>query len=136
MVEEGQRCFVFFNATNKPNTLSTTKKGYAFPGSLVVASDSHSNMYGGVGCLGTPIVRTDAASVWATGQTWWQVPPVARGINSPSICKAAHLPSPFAKQYLLTRTICKAVFTHNTLTTTLSHTQNQQLSSRENYPPV
>ena len=31
-------------------------------------------MYGGVGCVGTPIVRTDAAALWATGQTWWQVP--------------------------------------------------------------
>jgi homoaconitate hydratase len=35
-------------------------------------------MYGGVGCLGTPVVRTDAAAIWATGQTWWQIPPVAR----------------------------------------------------------
>ncbi|KAK9456951.1 hypothetical protein V1511DRAFT_495752 [Dipodascopsis uninucleata] len=54
------------------------EEGYAFPGTLTVASDSHSNMYGGVGCLGTPIVRTDAASIWATGQTWWQIPPVAK----------------------------------------------------------
>ncbi|MBU0520280.1 homoaconitase, partial [bacterium] len=54
------------------------EEGYAWPGSLVVASDSHSNMYGGVGCLGTPIVRTDAAAIWATGRTWWQVPPVAK----------------------------------------------------------
>ena len=54
------------------------EEGYAWPGSLVVASDSHSNMYGGIGCLGTPIVRTDAASVWATSNTWWQIPPVAR----------------------------------------------------------
>jgi homoaconitate hydratase len=50
------------------------EEGYAFPYTLTVASDSHSNMYGGVGCVGTPIVRTDAASIWATGQTWWQVP--------------------------------------------------------------
>ncbi|KAF8426029.1 hypothetical protein EV426DRAFT_594791 [Tirmania nivea] len=54
------------------------EEGYAWPGTLTVASDSHSNMYGGVGCLGTPIVRTDAASIWATGQTWWQIPPVAK----------------------------------------------------------
>ncbi|GAB5371985.1 hypothetical protein AAMO2058_001626700 [Amorphochlora amoebiformis] len=53
------------------------EEGYAFPGSFVVGSDSHSNMYGGVGCLGTPVVRTDAAAIWATEQTWWQVPPVA-----------------------------------------------------------
>ncbi|MBD3225917.1 MAG: homoaconitase [Caldithrix sp.] len=54
------------------------EEGYAFPGTMVVASDSHSNMYGGIGCLGTPIVRTDAAALWATGQTWWQIPPVAK----------------------------------------------------------
>jgi len=54
------------------------EEGYAWPGTMVVASDSHSNMYGGLGCLGTPIVRTDAASLWATGRTWWQVPPVAK----------------------------------------------------------
>lgn len=52
------------------------EEGYAWPGTMVVASDSHSNMYGGLGCLGTPIVRTDAAAIWATGRTWWQVPPV------------------------------------------------------------
>jgi homoaconitate hydratase len=54
------------------------EEGYAWPGTMVVASDSHANMYGGLGCLGTPIVRTDAAAIWATGKTWWQVPPVAR----------------------------------------------------------
>ena len=54
------------------------EEGYAWPGTLVVASDSHTNMYGGVGCLGTPVVRTDAASIWATGRTWWQIPPMAK----------------------------------------------------------
>jgi len=54
------------------------EEGYAFPGTIAVASDSHSNMYGGLGCLGTPIVRTDAAAIWATGRTWWQVPPIAK----------------------------------------------------------
>ncbi|HJL77881.1 MAG TPA: homoaconitase [Candidatus Marinimicrobia bacterium] len=54
------------------------EEGYAFSGGMMVASDSHSNMYGGLGCLGTPVVRTDAAALWATGQTWWQVPPIAK----------------------------------------------------------
>ena len=54
------------------------EEGYAWPGTMIVASDSHSNMYGGLGCLGTPVVRTDAAAIWATGRTWWQVPPVAK----------------------------------------------------------
>lgn len=48
--------------------------GYVTPGSLVVASDSHSNMYGAMGALGTPVVRTDAAGIWATGEFWWQIP--------------------------------------------------------------
>jgi homoaconitate hydratase len=54
------------------------EQGYVIPGSLVVASDSHSNLYGAMAALGTPVVRTDAASIWATGVTWWQVPPVAK----------------------------------------------------------
>lgn len=48
--------------------------GYVVPGSLAVASDSHSNMYGALGALGTPVVRTDAAGIWATGEFWWQIP--------------------------------------------------------------
>ena len=56
------------------------EEGYAWPGTMVVASDSHSNTYGGIGALGTPIVRTDAASIWATGRTWWQIPPIVKVI--------------------------------------------------------
>lgn len=54
------------------------EQGYVTPGTLVVGSDSHSNLYGAAAALGTPVVRTDAASIWATGVTWWQVPRVAR----------------------------------------------------------
>src|SRR5256885_6818515 len=54
------------------------EQGYVVPGALVVASDSHSNWYGAMAALGTPVVRTDAASIWATGVTWWQVPKVAK----------------------------------------------------------
>jgi homoaconitate hydratase len=50
------------------------ERGYVVPGSFVVASDSHSNMYGALGAVGTPIVRTDAAAAWATGDFWWQIP--------------------------------------------------------------
>jgi homoaconitate hydratase len=50
------------------------EQGYVLPGSFVVASDSHSNMYGALGAAGTPVVRTDAAAIWATGQFWWQIP--------------------------------------------------------------
>lgn len=51
---------------------------HVWPGTLSVASDSHSTHYGGVGSLGVPLVRSDAACLWATGRTWLQVPPVAR----------------------------------------------------------
>ncbi len=50
------------------------EQGYVQPGSFVVASDSHSNMYGALGAIGTPVVRTDAAAIWATGEFWWQIP--------------------------------------------------------------
>lgn len=48
--------------------------GFVTPGSLVVGSDSHSNMYGALAALGTPVVRTDAAAIWATGISWWVIP--------------------------------------------------------------
>src|SRR5262245_6213291 len=54
------------------------EQGYVVPGAMVVGSDSHSNLYGACSALGTPVVRTDAASIWASGVTWWQCPPVAR----------------------------------------------------------
>ena len=50
------------------------EQGYVLPGTFVVASDSHSNMYGALGAIGTPVVRTDAAAIWATGEFWWQIP--------------------------------------------------------------
>jgi homoaconitate hydratase len=56
------------------------EQGYVVPDALVVASDSHSNLYGAMAALGTPVVRTDAASIWATGVTWWQVPKVAKAV--------------------------------------------------------
>src|SRR5881392_2665698 len=61
------------------------EQGYVVPGALVVASDSHSNLYGAAAALGTPVVRTDAASIWATGATWWQVPKVAKVVLKGSL---------------------------------------------------
>lgn len=47
---------------------------YVTPGAFVVASDSHANMYGALGAIGSPVVRTDAAAIWSTGEFWWQIP--------------------------------------------------------------
>src|SRR5207249_9904635 len=57
------------------------EQGYVVPGAMVGASDSHSNLYGAMAALGTPVVRTDAAGIWATGVTWWQVPTVAKVVR-------------------------------------------------------
>jgi homoaconitate hydratase len=64
----------FFPAGSGIGHQIMVEQGYVTPGSFVVASDSHSNMYGALGALGTPVVRTDAAAIWATGEFWWQIP--------------------------------------------------------------
>ncbi len=64
------------------------EEGFAKPGGFCVASDSHSNTYGGVGALGTPVVRTDAAALWAIGTVWWQVPRTIK-VNLNGACSPA-----------------------------------------------
>ncbi|MBD3163059.1 MAG: homoaconitase [Candidatus Eisenbacteria bacterium] len=68
----------FFPAKSGISHQIMVEEGFVLPGTFVVGSDSHSNLYGAVGALGTPVVRTDAAAIWATGSTWWQVPEVVR----------------------------------------------------------
>jgi len=63
--------------------------GYVVPGALVVASDSHSNMYGALGALGTPVVRTDAAAIWATGEFWWQIPRTVKVVLEGQLAEGA-----------------------------------------------
>ncbi|MDP6529589.1 MAG: homoaconitase [Gemmatimonadota bacterium] len=68
----------FFPARTGIGHQIMAEEGFVHPGTLVVGSDSHSNIYGAMAAVGTPVVRTDAAAIWATGETWWEVPPVAR----------------------------------------------------------
>ncbi|KAJ0160359.1 Homoaconitase, mitochondrial [Colletotrichum tanaceti] len=51
---------------------------FVWPGNMCVASDSHSNMYGALANFGVAVVRADAAGIWVTGKSWFQVPPVAK----------------------------------------------------------
>ncbi|KAF4983676.1 hypothetical protein FZEAL_963 [Fusarium zealandicum] len=44
-------------------------ESFSWSGTVTVASDSHSNIYRGISCLGKPVVRTDAAAILAVGQT-------------------------------------------------------------------
>ncbi|KAM6534008.1 hypothetical protein FALCPG4_006945 [Fusarium falciforme] len=69
---------VFFPAGHGIGHQVMIEELFVWPGTLCVGSDSHSNMYGGIGSLGVALVRSDAASVWATGKSWFQVPPVVQ----------------------------------------------------------
>ncbi|KPM43310.1 Homoaconitase, mitochondrial [Neonectria ditissima] len=62
---------------------------FVWPGKMCVASDSHANHYSGISALGTAIVRADACALWATGCTWFQVPPVAQVTFTGTLPKGA-----------------------------------------------
>ncbi|MBN1891101.1 MAG: 3-isopropylmalate dehydratase large subunit [Thermoflexales bacterium] len=48
--------------------------GHAWPGALIVGSDSHTTTHGAFGAFAAGIGRTEAAAVMATGQIWLRVP--------------------------------------------------------------
>lgn len=50
------------------------EQGYAWPGAVIVGSDSHTTTYGAFGAFAAGIGRTEAAAVMATGQIWLRVP--------------------------------------------------------------
>ena len=50
------------------------EKGHALPGELIVGADSHTCMYGALGCFSTGIGSTDMGFVFATGKLWFKVP--------------------------------------------------------------
>ncbi|HIE10888.1 MAG TPA: 3-isopropylmalate dehydratase large subunit, partial [Kiritimatiellae bacterium] len=58
------------------------EKGHAWPGAVIVGSDSHTPTYGAFGAFSAGIGRTEAAAVMATGQIWLRVPESFRIIVS------------------------------------------------------
>ncbi len=50
------------------------EQGHAWPGAVIVGSDSHTPTYGAFGAFAAGIGRTEAAAVMATGQIWLRVP--------------------------------------------------------------
>ena len=48
--------------------------GYAKPGTVVTATDSHTPTYGGGGCFCTGIGYTEMAAVLGSGELWLKVP--------------------------------------------------------------
>jgi methanogen homoaconitase large subunit len=54
------------------------EEGFVRPGEIAVGSDSHSTLYGAIGCFGTGMGATDIALAFATGRTWLKVPQTKR----------------------------------------------------------
>lgn len=54
------------------------EEGIALPGTTLVGTDSHLNLLGAVGCLGLGMGDTDVAYAFATGRTWFEVPPTVK----------------------------------------------------------
>lgn len=50
------------------------QEGHVVPGVVIFGSDSHTTSHGALGAAGIPIGRTEAASIWAIGQTWLRIP--------------------------------------------------------------
>jgi 3-isopropylmalate/(R)-2-methylmalate dehydratase large subunit len=50
------------------------EKGFAWPGALIVGTDSHTCTYGAFGAFATGIGSTDAAVLLATGSLWFKIP--------------------------------------------------------------
>jgi 3-isopropylmalate/(R)-2-methylmalate dehydratase large subunit len=58
------------------------EKGHAWPGAVIVGSDSHTPTHGAFGAFAAGIGRTEAAAVMATGQIWLRVPESLRIVVS------------------------------------------------------
>lgn len=52
--------------------------GHAYPGLVIIGSDSHTTTYGAFGAFSAGIGRTEAAAAWATGDLWFRVPETLR----------------------------------------------------------
>ncbi len=72
------------------------EQGYAKPGNVVFASDSHTTTYGGISCFATGIGYTEVAAAIGTGELWVKVPEAIK------ICIDGKLPpGVYAKDIIL-----------------------------------
>lgn len=54
------------------------ERGYAFPGALIVGTDSHTITNSALGCMATGVGHSDVGSLLALGSMWLRVPEVVR----------------------------------------------------------
>mgnify|MGYP005848585083 CR=1 FL=1 len=50
------------------------EQGFAYPGRLIIGSDSHTTTYGAFNCFSTGVGATDVSIVFNTGKLWLRVP--------------------------------------------------------------
>ena len=53
-------------------------RGLAYPGEIVVITDSHTTTHGAFGAFGTGVGATDLAIILATGKLWFRVPEIIK----------------------------------------------------------
>ncbi len=53
-------------------------KGLAYPGEIVVITDSHTTTHGAFGAFGTGVGATDLATILITGKLWFRVPEIVK----------------------------------------------------------
>lgn len=54
------------------------EKGYVYPGSTALSTDSHANILGAVGAFGQGMGDMDIAAAWHNGKVWFKIPPSVR----------------------------------------------------------
>jgi methanogen homoaconitase large subunit len=63
------------------------ERGFIVPGTLVLASDSHTPSGGALGALAIGTGESELGFVWATGRTWLKVPPTIRVVMTGALTR-------------------------------------------------
>ncbi len=67
-----------YDINNGIGTHTLIEFGLVWPGATAVSTDSHANILGAVAAFGQGMGDKDIAAIWATGKTWFKVPPTVK----------------------------------------------------------